>query len=173
MFRWRQRTLANTNSHTELYPDLAPEPTPLPRLKSTAMGVSTPSRLSMSRYTRTSGTSSLVFDFFLLYCHILLKCVLQKTSVYDLVVECSTVSEPEVVSTTSVVVSPIDVNDNPPRFTSDFYYVSISEDTAISSNILQVANQVPPSALAVVTQFSMSRYTVITLLIRFILTTAW
>ena len=127
MFRWRQRTLANTNSHTELYPDLAPEPTPLPRLKSTAMGVSTPSRLSMSRYTRTSGTSSLVFDFFLLYCHILLKCVLQKTSVYDLVVECSTVSEPEVVSTTSVVVSPIDVNDNPPQFAQKHYSVNVSE----------------------------------------------
>lgn len=71
----------------------------------------------------------------------------QTQSSYDLVVECFTESVPQIVASTLVVISPIDINDNPPVFTSDVYTVRVAEDVPIASNILQVCGAPPTTGL--------------------------
>lgn len=45
------------------------------------------------------------------------------------------------MSSMLVKVSLIDVNDNPPVFTSDLYEISITEDIPVGMNILQVMSE--------------------------------
>ena len=62
----------------------------------------------------------------------------ERIELYELTVVVETLASPSLIAYTQVSIEIMDVNDNSPAFESHDYYVKVSEDVTIGSNIIQV-----------------------------------